>query len=49
MWYRQGEGLATTLLEPCTGLFWVGTTYTDMACDRVRFGIFCACVLHYLL
>lgn len=49
VWKGFVEGLATTFLEPCNGLFWVGSIYTDMNGDRHRFGIFCACALHYLL
>lgn len=49
IWKGKVEGLNTTFLEPCNGLFWVGSIYTDMNADRHRFGVFCACSLHYLM
>ena len=48
VWEGFVEGLRTTFLEPCNGLFWVGSIYTNMNSDRHRFGVFCACALHYL-
>jgi starch synthase len=49
VWRGEVEGLTVTFLEPCNGLFWVGSIYTDMGADRHSFGVFCDCALHYLL
>lgn len=49
VWKGVVEELRTTFLEPCNGLVWVGSIYTNMNSDRHRFGVFCACALHYLL
>jgi len=49
VWRGTVEGLTTTFLEPCNGLFWVGSIYTDIYADRHRFGVFCGCALQYLL
>lgn len=49
VWKGVVEELNTTFLEPCNGLVWVGSIYTNMNSDRHRFGVFCACALHYLL
>ena len=49
VWKGIVEDLPTTFLEPCNGLVWVGSIYTNMNSDRHRFGVFCACALHYLL
>jgi starch synthase len=49
VWRGTVEGLTTTFLEPCNGLFWVGSIYTDMVADRHRFGVFCDCAREYLL
>lgn len=49
VWKGIVEELQTTFLEPCNGLVWVGSIYTNMNSDRHRFGVFCACALHYLM
>ena len=49
VWKGIVEELETTFLEPCNGIVWMGSIYTNMNGDRHRFGIFCACALHYLL
>ena len=48
VWQGRVEGLVTTFLEPCNGLFWVGKIYTDMNQDRHRFGVFSSCAVEYL-
>ena len=49
VWKGVVEELQTTFLEPCNGIVWMGSIYTNMNGDRHRFGVFCACALHYLL
>ena len=49
VWQGEVEELPTTFLEPCNGLFWVGSIYTDMVADRIRFGTFCSAALRWLL
>ena len=49
VWRGEVEGLTTVFLEPCNGVFWVGSIYTDMNTDRGRFGLFCSCALRWLL
>ena len=49
VWKGVVEELPTTFLEPCNGIVWMGSIYTNMNGDRNRFGVFCACALHYLL
>jgi len=49
VWKGIVEDLPTTFLEPCNGLVWVGTIYTDIYSDYDRFGVLCSCALHYLL
>jgi starch synthase len=49
VWKGVVEELPTTFLEPCNGIVWMGSIYTNMDGDRNRFGVFCACALHYLL
>lgn len=49
VWHGRVEGLHTTFLEPCNGIFWRGKIYVDVYEDYHRFGSFCSVALHYLL
>ncbi len=47
VWQGQVEGLKTTFLEPCNGMFWVGCVYGRND-DANRFNFFCNAALEYL-
>ena len=47
VWQGQVEGLRTTFLEPCNGMFWVGCVYGRND-DANRFNFFCNAALEYL-
>ena len=45
VWKGKVEGLATTFLEPCNGLFWTGRIYGDMWKDRDRCAVRAVCAV----
>ncbi|KAL3139315.1 hypothetical protein ABBQ38_003653 [Trebouxia sp. C0009 RCD-2024] len=47
VWQGRVEGLKTTFLEPCNGMFWVGCVYGRND-DANRFNFFCNAALEYL-
>ena len=47
VWQGKVEGLSTTFLEPCNGMFWVGCVYGRND-DANRFNFFCNAALEYL-
>jgi len=47
VWQGRVEGLSTTFLEPCNGMFWVGCVYGRND-DANRFNFFCNAALEYL-
>ena len=47
VWQGRVEGLRTTFLEPCNGMFWVGCVYGRND-DANRFNFFCNAALEYL-
>lgn len=47
VWQGKVEGLRTTFLEPCNGMFWVGCVYGRND-DANRFNFFCNAALEYL-
>lgn len=47
VWQGKVEGLHTTFLEPCNGMFWVGCVYGRND-DANRFNFFCNAALEYL-